>query len=273
MRFRDSFPDINRLSIIAAAIMLAFALTLLVSFPAQQITFNLLGILLEFSLNFGTLTVFLTALLAAAGMEWLIQSHPDWPTGTRRWFAVRHWILPVLTTLVIGVALNNSKGGVFWWAIFGLGSLLLMAVFIAEYNVVNVSSVRHPIAAIGLTGLSFALYLLMAIAIYSADLRLYLRIPLLAVGAMMVISRSLYLRLGEWYPIWAIVDSLIVSEVAVGLHYLPIAPIQFGLILVGLAYGLTGMVSGIKESRRGWAFWAEPVGMLAVLIVIGLFWY
>lgn len=273
MRFRESLPDINRLSIVAATIMLAFALTLLVSFPAQQIEFDFLGILLAFSLNFGTLTIFLTALLAAAGMEWLIQSHPDWPAGGGGWFSVRHWILPVLTTLVIGVALNNFKGGVFWWVIFGLGSLLLMAVFVAEYNVVNVSSVRHPIAAIGLTGLSFALYLLMAIAVYSADLRLYIRIPLLAVGAMMVVSRSFYLRLGHWYPLWAIVGSLIVSEVAVGLHYLPIAPIQFGLILIGITYSLTGMVSGIKESRRGWAFWAEPVGMLAILLIVGLFWY
>jgi hypothetical protein len=272
MRFRETLPDINRLSIVAAAIMLAFALTLLVSFPEQLLAFNVLGILLEFSLNFSTLTILLTALLAAAGMEWLIQSHPVRPRYAKRWFSIRHWILPVLTTLVIGVALNNFKGGVFWWAIFGLGSLLLMAVFIAEYNVVNVGNVRHPMATIGLTGLSFALYLLMAIAIYSANLRLYLRIPLLAIGAMMVISRSLYLRLGEWYPIWAIVNSLIVSEVAVGFHYLPIAPIQIGLILVGIAYGLTGVVSGIKESRRGWAFWAEPVGMLTVLLVIGIFW-
>ncbi len=247
MHFRKTLPDINRLSIVAAAIMLAFALTLLVSFPAQLIAFNFLGILLEFSLDFSTLTILLTALLAAAGMEWLIQSHPDWPKETRRWDSVRHWILPILTTLVIGVALYNFKGGVFWWVIFSLGSFLLLAVFIAEYNVVNVSSVRHPMAAIGLTGLSFALYLLMAIAIYSANLRLYLRIPLLAVGAMMVISRSLYLRLGEWYPMWAFVNSLIVSEVAVGFHYLPIAPIQFGLILVGIAYGLTGVVSGIKN--------------------------
>ena len=273
MRFRDTLPDINRLSIVAAAIMLAFALTLIVSFPAQEFTFNFLGILLRFSLNFSNLTILLTALLAAAGMEWLIQSHPDFPRSSNRLFSIRHWILPVLTTLVIGVALNNFRKGVFWWVIFGLGSLLLMAVFIAEYNVVNVGSVRHPLAAIGLTGLSFALYLLMTIAIYSANLRLYIRIPLLAVGAMMMISRSLYLRLGKWYPLWALLDSLIVTEIAVGFHYLPVAPIQIGLILVGVAYGLTGVVSGIKESRRGWAFWAEPVGMLAVLIVIGIFWH
>ena len=148
-----------------------------------------------------------------------------------------------------------------------------MAVFVAEYNVVDVGSVRHPIAAMGLTGFSFALYLLMIIAIYSADLRLYTKLPLIAIGAMMVISRSIYLRLGNWYTIWALVCSLVVTEIAVGFHYLPIAPLQIGLVIVGVAYALTGVVSSIKESRHGWSFWVEPVGMLTILILVGLIWF
>lgn len=270
MQFRESLPNINRLSIVTATIMLAFALTLVVSFPAQVISLNLLGIVLEFSLNYGSLTILLTSLLAAAGMEWLLQSHPANFDQENRLANVRHWIVPILTTFVIGVTLENTRGEVFWWVAFILGSLLLLAVFIAEYNVVEVGSVRHPIAAMELTGLSFTLYLLMIIAIYSADLRLYVRLPLIAIGALMVISRAIFLRLGDWHVLWSLVCSLVVTEIAVGFHYLPIAPMQIGLVIVGVAYALTGVVSGIKESRRGWAFWAEPVGMLGVLILIGL---
>ncbi|MBG0771667.1 MAG: hypothetical protein H0S82_08155 [Anaerolineaceae bacterium] len=270
MQFRESLPNINRLSIVTATIMLAFALTLVVSFPAPVISLNLLGIVLEFSLNYGSLTILLTSLLAAAGMEWLLQSHPTNIDQENRLANVRHWIVPVLTTFVIGVTLENTRGEVFWWVAFILGSLLLLAVFIAEYNVVEVGSVRHPIAAMELTGLSFTLYLLMIIAIYSADLRLYVRLPLIAIGALMVISRAIFLRLGDWHVLWSLVCSLVVTEIAVGFHYLPIAPMQIGLVIVGVAYALTGVVSGIKESRRGWAFWAEPVGMLGVLILIGL---
>ena len=253
--------------------MLAFALTLVVSLPAPAVSINFLGVVLEFSVNFGTLTILLTSLLAAAGMEWLLQSHPTENAQDRPLANVRHWIVPVLTTFVIGVTLENFRGEVFWWVAFILGSLLLLAVFIAEYNVVDVGSVRHPIAAMGLTGLSFALYLLMIIAIYSADLRLYTKLPLIAIGAMMVISRSTYLRQGSWYVIWSLVCSVVVTEIAVGFHYLPIAPLRIGLIIVGVAYALTGVVSGIKESRHGWSFWAEPVGMLSILILIGLIWF
>lgn len=253
--------------------MLAFALTLLVSFPAPAVSINLLGIQLDFALNFGTLTILLTSLLAAAGMEWLLQSHPEYASANPQLRSVRHWIVPILTTFVIGVALENFRGEVFWWVAYLLGNLLLLAVFIAEYNVVNVDSVRHPIASMMLTGLSFALYLLMVVAIYSANLRLYIRLPLVAIGAMTVISRSIHLRLGEWHLLWAVVCSLVVSEIAVAFHYLPLSPLQAGLVIVGLAYGLTGIVSGIKESRRGWSFWAEPVGMLGILTLVGLIWF
>ncbi len=272
MRSRDTLPEINRLAIVAAAIMLAFALTQLVSFPAQKFSFNFLGIIIAFFLDFSTIITLLTAGLAATGMDWLIHSHQKAEEYQSRWIFLRHWIIPVLTTFVIGVALNTFAGTPLWWVSFVLGSLLLMAVFVAEYNVVAVDEVQHPLASVVLTGLSFALYLLLAIALFSANIRLYLRLPILAIGAMMVISRSLYLRLAKWYPLWAIVCSLIVSEVAVGFHYLPLSPTQFGLLLVGLAYALTSLVTGMIESRVGMAFWAEPVVMLTIMVIVSFIW-
>lgn len=272
MRFREALPDINRLSIVSAAIMLAFALTQLVSFPAQELSFTLFGILIEIKLDFSTVITTLTATLAAAGMEWLLQSHPKQAQIQNRWESFRHWILPVLTTFVIGVALKNFVGSGLWWIIFALGSFLLMAIFVAEYNVVDLGGAFSPLAIVALTALSFALYLLLAVSVYSTNLRLYLRVPLLGLGALMVISRSLYLRLGKWLPGWSLVVSVILAEVAVGFHYLPVSPIQFGLALVGLGYGLTSIISGLKEFRRDWALWAEPVGMFAVLFLVGVFW-
>jgi hypothetical protein len=272
MRFRDALPDVNRLSIVAAVIMLAFALTQVVSFPRQQVSFTVFNISYDFSLDFSTIITLLTAFLAAAGVAWLIQSNPHPKQYKHQWAYVRHWIIPILTTLVISVTLNTLGRGIFWWVIFGVGSLLLMAVLVAEYNVSVDDNIRHPLAMIGLTALSFALYLLLAIAVNSTQLRLYLQLPLLAVGAIMVISRSLYLRLGKWLLGWSLVNSLIVLEMVVGLHYLSLTPIQFGLLLVGTAYSLTSIVSAIKEGRQGWNFWTEPIGMLIMLILVSIFW-
>jgi len=270
MRFRESLPEINRLSIVSAAIMLAFALTQLVSFPAQIFSFSIFGILVELILDFSTIITILTTLMSAAGMHWLIISHPDWEPQENLWEVIQHWIVPVLTALVIGVALNSFSGSSLWWVVYILGSVLLVAVFIAEFNVVSEKGIRHPFATVGLTGLSFALYLLLAIAIFSANLRLYIRIPLLLTAAMMVISRSLYLRLKSWETLWAAIGSLIVSELAIGLHYLPLSPIQNGILLVGTGYILTIIVLGIKENRKGLRFWLEPITMFVLFIIVSI---
>jgi len=269
---RHTLPDINRLSIVSAAIMLAFALTKIVSFPAQMVSFTIFGILLEFLFNFSTVITIFTSILAAAGMDWLIQSHPQKEQHTSVLSYSRHWVVPILTTLVIGVVLNSFAGGTYWWVIYGLGSILLVAVFVAEYNVVAPEENEHPIAIVGLTGLTFALYFLLSVAVFSANLRLYIRLPLLAIGAMMAISRSLQLRLGRWFPVWVIINSLAISEIVVGFHYLPLSPVQSGLMLVGIAYALTSILTGIKESRKKLGLWGEPVAMLLLMILVSLIW-
>jgi hypothetical protein len=272
MQTRATLPDINRLSIVTATIMLAFALTQLVSFPAQDYVFSVLGIVIVFYLDFSFVIIVFCVFLAGAGMEWLIQSHPEKDRYQSRWAYFRHWIVPVLTSIVIGVTLNTFAGGLIWWAVYMLGSLLLFAVFIAEYNVVTAEDYRNPMATVVLTALSFTLYLLLAIAVFSADIRLYIRLPLLGIGAMMVISRTLFLRLGKWHTLWAVVNSMIISEMVVGFNYLPITPVQFGLLLVGVAYALTSIVTAFDESRTALAFWGEPISMLVLTVIVSILW-
>jgi hypothetical protein len=272
MHERHSLPDINRLSIVSAAIMLAFALTQIVSFPAQRISFSVFGIILAFLLDFSTVITLFTAILAAAGMDWLIQSHPQKERHHSFVDNFRHWVIPIFTTIVIGVVLNSFAGGAFWWVIYGLGSVLLIAVLIAEYNLIAPEENRRPLAVVGINGISFALYFLLTIAVFSANLRLYIRLPLLSLGALMAVSRSLHLRLGDWHPVWAMIISFVLAEIVVGFHYLPLSPIQFGLLLVGIAYALTSVVTGIKESRKQWALWGEPMVMLVLMIVVSAFW-
>lgn len=272
MQTKANLPDLERLSIVTAIIMLAFALTQLISFPDQNFSVSVFGIFIEFVVGFSTFVIAFSVLLAAAGMDWLIQSHPQKQRFDTRWAFIRHWIVPVLTALVIGVALNTFKDSLLWWVVYILGSLLLFAVFIAEFSVVVVEDYANPLAMIGLTALSFVLYLLLAIAVFSADIRLFLRLPLLGVGAMMVISRTLYLRLGKWHTLWAVVISLIISEIVVGFHYLPLNSIKLGLLLVGIAYALTSIVTAIKESRKSWAFWGEPAVMILLVFLISVIW-
>ncbi|HEX9012227.1 MAG TPA: hypothetical protein VF813_01880 [Anaerolineaceae bacterium] len=264
MQERRSIPDVDRLSVLTATILLAYALTRFVNIPERAISIRLPGIFLVFSLNFQTIVAVLVAVLAATGMDWLLHDHPAL-AGRSRSGMLHHWLLPSLTALVIGLPLSTLAAGVEWWILFGMGGGLLLLVFIAEYVVVDPADILHPHAAAGLTALSFALFLILSVAVREAGLRLYLALPALMFAAGLVSLRTLYLRCGRWMFAWAIGIAGLVGNLASGLHYWRIAPIPFGLVLLGPAYALTMLAASYQRGRpvRGWLI--EPAALLIVI--------
>jgi hypothetical protein len=262
-------PDANRLSILASTILLAYALTPFIQTSGQELSLNLPGFVFVYRLNFNTLVSFLVAALAAVGTDWLVKSHPQ--IGQQKPY--QHWLLPALTAWVIGVPLNSLPVGLQWWAVFAFGGVLLILVFVAEYVSVDLSDALHAPATIGLTAVSFALYLILSIAMRAAGLRIYLMLPALVFAMALVVVRTLYLRLGgQWRWAWAIGVAIVVGQIATGLHYWPLSPVTFGLILLGPAYALTSMVGAIEEGRSWRTLWIEPAIMLtAIWLMAGIF--
>lgn len=267
MQSHQHLPDANRLSMVAAAILLAYALTPFVTLPDRLVSLQLPGFLFEMRLNFTTVVAVLVSLLAAAGTDWLIQSHPHLEGQVR----LPHWLLPALTAWAIGVPLTTLEVGAEWWVVFALGGLLFLLVVMAEYIVVDSQDIRHAPASIGLTAVSFALFLVLAVSVRVAGLRLYTLLMTLAPALFLVSLRSLYLRNnGRWFIHWAAGITLVVSQVAAGLHYLPLSPLRFGLLLLAVAYGITLLAVGVEDGRPSKTVWIEPVIMAVVLVGLSL---
>jgi hypothetical protein len=263
MEEHQHLPDIGQLSVLIATILLAYALIPFIHIPEIALQTRLPFGVFSYSLSFGTIVSLLTAVLAAVGADWLMRSHPH-HAGVPLWLNV---LLPALTALTIGVPLGTQAVGLQWWAVFVMGGLLLAGVFLAEYIVVDFNDSRHGLATIGLTALSFALYLILAIAARAASLRLYLLLPLLVGPLALVCMRTLYLRAGGgWHFAWSIGIVIVTTEVITGLQYLPLAPLTYGLLLTGLAYALTSVASSIEDARPWPAILVEPG------LVMGLLW-
>jgi len=130
-------PDPTRVSILTAAVLLAFALTRLVSTPSYNLNIPLKGLFVSLSFNLNTLIVLLAAGLTAAGVDWLLRTHPSLEKGETR----EHWLLPTLTVLVIGVSLYTLPPTAIWWLGFGLGAAILLVVFFAEFIAVDSNDV------------------------------------------------------------------------------------------------------------------------------------
>jgi hypothetical protein len=262
-------PDTTRMSVLTAAVLLAFGLTRVISAPEYPVAFGLAGVDLSFTFNLNTLIVLLAAGLTASGMDWLLQTHPSLQKGETR----EHWLLPTLTVLVIGIALYSLPPTAVWWLGFGLGAAILVVVFLAEFVAVDPADSRYPVAATILTVLAFVIFLILSVALKAADTRLILVAPALFLGAGLAALRTLHLRLNErWEPAWAAGIAIIATQLGAALHYLPLTPVRFGLGLLGPVYALTilsvSLLDGVPFRRA----MLEPLIMLALLWSLGI-WF
>lgn len=257
-------PDPDRLSVLAATILLAYASTRFVDLPARDVEIQLPGLYLAFEINIRTLTGLIVAGLTATGADWLLRDHPS----LRGRSALQHWLLPALTAWVIGVPLYRLPYGPQWLAGFLIGGALLMLVLVAEYVAVDPKHERHALAAAGLTAVSFALYLILAIALRSAGIRLFLILPALTLSAGLVALRTLHLRLEGTWAFWqAMTLAIIIAQFVAAFYYWPLLPVTFGLVLLGPAYALTSLVGNLTAGEPIRLALVEPA--LVLLIVWG----
>jgi hypothetical protein len=265
----QSLPNTDRLSVLAASILLAYALIPFIQLPERSLVFSLAGIFFVFDFNFSTLIAIISAGLAASGVDWLLSDHPR--QGRQRTF--QHWMIPALTAWVIGVPLSRLAVGLQWWAVFAFGGMLLVLVLVAEYIVVDPYDTRHAPAAVGLTAVSYALFMILVVALVAAGSRLYVLLPAMGLAIFLVTLRNLYLRLnGRWCIRWAVMIALVVGQLAAALHYLPLSPLRFALLVLGPAYALASVAGALEEGRPWRSLWVEPVTMLAILwgLAVGL---
>mgnify|MGYP005818797717 CR=1 FL=1 len=258
-------PNADRLSIITAMILLAYALTAFIRIPDQNISLQLPGFLLEFTVNLTTIVSVLVAILAASGTEWLLSSHPHPSEGK---FNV-HWLLPALTAMVIGLPLDTIQIGIAWWTIYALGGVLFSLVLTSEYISLDPTDERYSLAVVGLTAVSMALLLILLITLRGSGLRLYLVEAALIPATALVSARCISLRLnGRWSLAWSGAVTLVVAQLSIALYYLPLLPLQFGLILIGLVYGLVSIIAPLEDAQTNQRIWLEPVLMTGALILI-----
>ncbi len=259
---RQNLPDPDRLSLVSATILLAYALARFIQLPGASLNAQLPGFYLSIEVNVQTIVALIVAGLTAAGADWLLRDHP----ALKGKALPEHWLLPALTAWAIGLPLFQTPPGPRWWIGFALGGALLILVLVAEYIVADPQDERRGPASAGLVALSFALFLVLAASLRFAGLRLFLRLPALGLAGGLVSLRALRLRLpGGWAFASAGLIALVTAQLAAALHYWPIPPVSFGLALLGPAYALTTLLGNLAEGEPPRQASLEPVIVLLMI--------
>jgi len=260
-----NIPDINRLSQLAAMIMLAYLIGRFVNLPIMTIDFQIFSTYFKLNVNIRTIITIIVGLLVASGADWLIQEHPALNTK----LTIEHWVLPALATWVISVPMYRLQLEDLWWIGFLGGSTLIMLVLIAEYIVVDANDTYWLPAAISIKATLFALLLTLAIAMRAYNLRLYLLLPLTAISTGLVSFRTIKLQESAGlHNLHILITIIIVSQFATALHYLPLSPIQFGIALTGIAYALTTLMENLVEQRPLKNTLSEPAVLLTIIVIL-----
>jgi hypothetical protein len=238
-------PSPDRMGMLVASVLLAFALSRLIETPRLNLTLQLLGVSYTFPLTLSNMMNLFAALLTAAGMDWLIREHPAFAKKSAR----EHIMLPTLTTFVLGAALALIFENPTWWIGFLFGAILLAVVFTSEYVTINPSVSVYAFARAALTALAYALFLILVTSLRFSNVRLFLLIPSVFLVASIISLRILHLDGTDRRDFaWAIGIGIVCAQLGASLHYWVLTPVQFGLALTGPLYGLTMLSANLAEN-------------------------
>jgi hypothetical protein len=146
---------------------------------------------LSLSSIFPPVLAIISAGLAASGTDWLLRGHPR--LGRQPTF--QHWLVPGADgTGDRRAAFHPGGGGAVVDGLCAFGGLLLVLVLVSEYIAVDPTDIRHGPASIGLTAVSYALFLILTITLVAAESRLYILVPALTGAIFLTTLRSLNLR-------------------------------------------------------------------------------
>jgi hypothetical protein len=269
----SSLPDRDRLSVLIAVIVLAYALTRFLDLPSRVVSVTLFGSALGLELNGAVLMLALVAALISAASDTVIRSHPAFADAPAR-HTLMHWVLPGATALVLGAALNRAPDGPVWWLGLGGSAAALVVVLMAEYVLVDPAAPRRETAALTLTGLAYALALILFSLLHSLSRRAAISSTIGGAAAAVLAWRLFTLRAAPLAraAVYATVTGLICAEAIWALNYWR-APSTSAALLVMIPFYLSvGLTQQHLAGRLTRRVWVEYVVVGGLGLSLGLFY-
>lgn len=268
MAFNKYLPDLNRLSLVTALSTLLLGLTYAMPPSVNESTTNIFGVYFRIDFNFFSFFPFLIAIIAIAGSLWVLRSHPHLQENPRGLLKlVPNVVLPALSIFILSFTLREMARNNVWWVVYVLGSALFGLVLVAEYNVLDLRFETHPLASLGLIGLSHGLFLILAVVLRTGRMRLYVIIPLIVFAAAFISLRTINLRTqGGWKPEYVLIISLLAGQIAVGFQYFFLNPLQYALLITALLYILISLACGIIQKLKIRELLVEPALMILLCV-------
>jgi hypothetical protein len=263
-------PDRNRLSVLAALVLIIYGLLRIVQIPAVGLQLSLFGILFRIEFDTRLVMLILSAALTVSGTDWLLRTHP---LAVYKKSTLDHLVIPGLAAFGLGSILSYLPAGIALWIGFAITAALLLVLLTAEYLVLDPKDPRYEGAALGIKLLAYILLVGFLFAMRATGMRAAFEIPLVLMACAGVAWRLLKLGVrGASMWRYALLIGFVIAQIAWALHYWPTPPLQEALILGLTAYVaveviLSSMQRQLEKSR---ILELAAVGLGSLLIALVL---
>lgn len=256
---------INRLSALIALILLTYALIRFIALPSLSLNFSILGLLFQFQFDTRFFMLTLASILAAAGAEWLIRSHP----GSRKRSKLGHLLIPGLAALGAGAIITRLALG--WSLVVGflLAGGFLFAVYAAEYIAHDPEDHRYLFAEFSLRILAFALFVSLLFVLQATGQRAAFSVPITLIASSAIAWRLIDLAsVKPVHWIYPLVVGWIVAQLSWGLHYWPVPPGFIAVLLASLTYVLTEIMLAHVSKKLNLARSMEMAAVFCLSLIL-----
>lgn len=263
--FRPSIPpEGEKFNMLMASLCLVILMSRYVELPTWSLEMPLLGLHINFTLASTTFILFIIAAITTSGVYWFFSQSAV--PSKEIW---RHLLLPALTALVIQLPLYIIPAGATFWFVYFSGCFLLTLVIFIEYLTTNPESNYYPWAALLLRALSFGFYLSMITLLRVSGVRLFILLPTIGISTFLVSLRTLNLFVpSQRFTLQALTVSWCATQLAAALHYLPLSPVQFGLLLLGAVYALITFIVDFERGDSLRQAAGEPIALFLIIWLI-----
>jgi hypothetical protein len=139
-------------------------------------------------------------------------------------------------------------------------------VILAEFVVLDEEDYRRPLAVTLLSALSYAMFLALIVSLRSSNLRLVMTLPAVALSSGALSFRVFFLQNpGQVRFPEAVASIIVVTQLTAPLHYLPVSPLSFGLILLGALYAIINFIVNTSQNNLSKSSIIEPISVLTIL--------
>ena len=262
-------PNRDRVGALTALILIAYALIRIVTLPTLETELAVLGLLVPVNFDVRVVMLFLAAALASSGALWVLQSHPlanirrpEYPVG----------LLPGLAALGMGATLNQLPVGAVWLLGLTFAGVLLVGVLYAEFLVFDEHDPRARSAIVGLRTLGIVLVVGVAFGTLAGGLRAVFSVPAIFAASTIVCWRSLKLEADQRAVLpYSVACGLIASQIAWGLHYWPLRPMQVALVVGLTTYVAIGLLVALLRKSLSPRVSYEFAGVSLLVLAAVLF--